>query len=360
MKSSCKITFTGLNINRLLNQFGSVGIALYSVVRQGKTCVIEVPRTRYKQVVALLKEKCYNIEKIEYTGSFAILRFAKSRYMLLVFMLLCVLAVAITSHFCQKIVITGDYDEGEVLASLAELGIDKGKSLYQLDVDALENALANRMDAMYAVVNRKGGALYVNVVKKKVIDPPIDIHSRRDIVATFSGRVKSLFCEQGLALVKEGDYVKEGDVLIEGSRVFNDGSREDAYALGQVTIEVTSTGFCEFNGVKTVCERTGNKQTLQRVVLFGKAYGKQCDYPLCDVEISSVKLYPLNLEIQTVTCYETRNVSVPSTIEECKDELTVKAEEAARQNCDFDVLNIVAEVKNNGVQVTLIGERIVK
>ena len=72
------------------------------------------------------------------------------------------------------------------------LGVKIGSNLSRIDVGALENTLANDVGAMYAVVTRSGSALYVNVVAKKEIDPPVDMTKRRDIVATREGVVTSV------------------------------------------------------------------------------------------------------------------------------------------------------------------------
>ena len=64
MKSSCIITFEGLNISRLLNTLCQRNVAVFKVERQGKTCVLQVSSRQSGKVVALLKEKCYNIKEI--------------------------------------------------------------------------------------------------------------------------------------------------------------------------------------------------------------------------------------------------------------------------------------------------------
>lgn len=360
MKSNCIITFNGLNVKPLLNKLGAMGVKLYCVDKCGKTCKISVLPKQYKQVVALLKERCYNIEKIEYTGSFAIWRFVQKHYLIVVLFAVLVLAIAIMSNTCARIEVTGDYAENDVLLSMSDLGVYRGANIAKLNVDELENALANKLDAMYAVINRKGAVLYVNVVKRKEIAPPIDIHQRRDIVATVSGRITAMYCEQGTLQAKVGDYVKKGDLIIVGERRFNDGTCEDVYALGQVTIEISASGFAQFDGFTTKLQRTGNQFNACNVVLFGREYGKTCSYEFFEKELQSTKLYPLNLEIQSVTYYEMKQVKAPSTVEECKDELTQKALELAKQNCNFEVIKNIVNVKNNGVEVVLFGEAIIR
>ncbi|MCM1195414.1 MAG: hypothetical protein NC332_05735, partial [Firmicutes bacterium] len=68
MKSSCVITFEGLNVNRFLNGLCKQGVTLLGIERQGKLCKIEVLATVSHKVVAQLEEKCYNILNVRYKG----------------------------------------------------------------------------------------------------------------------------------------------------------------------------------------------------------------------------------------------------------------------------------------------------
>lgn len=356
MKSYCKITFSGLNVNRIFNTLCKQNVALLGVERNGRICTVCVAKKHCAKVVALLKEKCYNIDKIEYSGSLAILNFCKKRCVLCVFLALAVLAAYAMSNFCLKITVVGDYPEAEVLQALGNSGVKQGTSLADFDADKLENALAVNLGAMYAVVTRKGSCLYVNAVRPKTAEPPIDVHSKRDIVSQAKGKVLSVLCEQGTSLVAAGDFVNAGDVLIAGQRRFADGSCEDVYALGRVVIEVYSAGFAPFDGTKTVTERTGNSKTVCGVKLLGTTYAEVSPYPCFDTETSSAYLYPLNLEIVKITYFETQKATVTASLEECKTELTQVALKKARENCGFNVLDTQINVKNNGVEVILSGQ----
>lgn len=355
MKNSCKITFEGLNISRLLSTLTKSGTTLYSVERQGKKCVIQVPAKRAKQTIALLQERCYNIIGIEYFGISAATKFVKKRFVLPLICLLAVLVLALSSQYCFKIVVSGDFDNEIIYQSLSDAGVKVGANMSKLNVNALENTIANDVGAMYAVVTRSGSVLYVNVVAKKQIDPPIDMTKRRDVVATRSGVVTGLLCEQGTALVKVGDTVNAGDVLIEGKRIFNDGTSEDVYALGRVTLQITATGFAEYTGYKSETVETGNEFTCTGVVLFGKEYAKSCPFEQYTLSTVVTRLAPLNLEIHKNIYREMHTVSVPATLEECLAELQIQAYGEALKNCDFTVLATQYATQSNGVTATLYG-----
>lgn len=356
MRNSCQITFEGLNVNRVLSQLGKLDVALYSVERQGKITTIQVPARRAKQTVALLQEKCYNIIGIKYFGLTAAAKFVKFRFILPIICFVSVIVLAISSQFCFKIVVSGDFDSNAVYEALNSAGVKVGSNMSKLNVDVLENTLATEMGAMYAVVTRSGSVLYVNVVAKKQIDPPIDMTKRRDIVATRAGVVTQILCEQGNALVKVGDTVQVGDVLIEGKRIFNDGTYNEVYALGMVTLRINATGYAEYTGYKSVTVETGKVFKNTGVVLFGKEYAKSCPFADYTVTTSVTRLAPLNLEIRKNEYHEIQTVEVEAPFAECIEQLRAKAYQAAKEMCDFVIVDTQYTESVNGVTATLYGE----
>lgn len=355
----CKISFDGLNIARTLNQLSKV-TTVFDVSKQGKHCQITVPSTSYKQVVAFLQERCYNITEIKHVGVDGARCFIRKHFLLPIIFVLAVVLFVISSNFCWNVEVTGDYATQTVLEALESLDVGVGRSLFGLDVDELENRLSVSLDAMYAVVNRKGSALYVNVVKGKTVDEPIDMHARRDIVATCDGKVTSVLCEQGTATVKVGDSVKKGDSLIVGLRTFSDGTTEQVYALGCVTVEQSCTAFAPYTGFAEKTVDTGKTFTADYVVLFQNAYGKRPPFESYRETYSTTRLYPLNLEIRRVTYYETQRVILPAAFDECLEQLKAQALKSATENADFVVTDTNYQISESGVTVTLSGETQIK
>lgn len=359
MKNRCVITFEGLNVNRLLNSLCRQNITVYGVSRSGKKCILQVDARHSQKVVAQLKERCYNILDIRYTGVSLGLRFAKLRFALIACALLCVAVLAVSSQFCLRIETQGDFADADVCEALSHAGVKVGTSLRSFDPDVVENAVASELNAMYAVVNRRGSVIYVNAVATKQVDEPIDMSKHRDIVADVSGYVVEVLCEQGTPLVAVGSYVNKGDVLIEGRRVFNDGQSRDVYALGRVAIKQSVQGAAVFDGYKTETLATGNSCVKVGVVLFGKQYVNNCKYDNFNVETTYKYLPPLNIAICYNTYYETTNVTVACTLEDCMDSLKQTAYDVARGKCDFVPQGVEYSLQGNTVTATLTAVRYV-
>ena len=355
--SYTKVTFCGLNVARLLNYLCKSGLNVLSVTKCGQTCTVVVAHRDKKRLLDVLNDRCYTVTQVQNFGGTTCLTFAKRHFVLLVAILLMVVGCGILSNHCCKIVVTGDVEADVVLAQMDTLGVNVGANLKDVNIDHLENALATRLDVMYAVVTRKGAVLYVDTIAKKQIDAPIDMHKRRDIVAIRDGVVQSVLCEQGTPVVKGGDVVKIGDVLIEGTRRFNDDTCEDVYALGKVVLVESVSAFVPYTGTKTELQPTGNCQTFTQVVLFGKTYGKVCNYTNYQVETKSTYLHPLNLCVQRVTYHEMALVTVKATFDECLPQLTQQSLQLAQSKCNFVVTNTQFVTSNGGVTAILQGQR---
>lgn len=355
MASRVKITFEGLNLNRTVLAL-SQKYVLYNVERNGRNCQITVDAKVFRQAVAFLKERCYNITNIQKIGWNSAFYFVKGHFLLPIFAVLAIFALFFASNICLKVEVSGDYTSQEVFDALSNCNVGVGSSLFGFSADKLENKLCTQLDAMYAVVTRKGSALYVNAVKRKSINAPIDLNTRRDIVATASGKVVQLLCEQGTAAVKVGDFVEKGDVLIVGQRVFNDGTSTDVYALGKIVLQPFAEAYQEFGGTVVETVETGNTFCANAVVLFGKSYGKLPPFESYRKKETETKLSPLNLTVKRVVYYETQEVTKSATIFECLEELKSQALQLAMQQADFSVKSVSYRVTESGVYATVFGE----
>ena len=356
--SYTKVTFCGLNLTRLLCTLCKSGIVLLSVTKCGQSCSITVNYRDKKRLLQLLEERCYNVTDVQSFGAVARLTFVKQHIVLVVALVFMIAVCMVMSNYCCKIVVTGDVAPQVVLEQMSKLQVQVGTNLRTLNIDHLENALAVNLEVTYAVVTRRGGVLYVQTVAKRPTDNPIDMHKRRDIVATCDGIVESVLCEQGTPIVKVGDCVKTGDMLIQGLRRFSDDTTQDVYAMGRVVVVQSVSGFAPYTGTITQLQPTGNKKTFTQVVLFGKAYGKTCNFTHYQVETKTTYLHPLNLEVQQVTYHQMAFVTVNATLDDCLHQLTEQSLQLALLRCNFAVTNTQFVTTQSGVTAILQGRSV--
>ncbi len=360
MRGNCKITFSGLNVNQLLNSLSTENITVYSIIRNKTDCTISVLSTSAIKTIDLLNKRCYNIKKVSYGGLFGAVSFAKKHFVLLISLVVFVVALFVLSNVCLKVEVYGDFSSQQVEMVLDELDIGLGTRLSSINKDVVENHLCNKLGALYAIVNNKSCVLYVTAYLPKTVDTPIDLNTKRDIVSAYNGIVMSVLCQQGTPLVQVGDVVTKGQVLIEGSRIFSDGMSQDVYAIGQIALQLSVTAFAPYTGTITITEPTGQTYENMGVFIFGKQYCKQPPFDNYVVDCKTTSLQPLNLVISKNTYYQMATVTKSATLEQCLPQLQQQAVQMAMQKCNFTVCQVLFESSSQGVKATLLGTVIIQ
>ena len=356
MKPTTKITFDGLNLEKLLNTLQKEQICVLKAKKLSKiTCEIVIYTAFCQKVVALLNKKCYNNIYVCNMGSVAFLQKCKQHVALLVAICLIFPMLAISSAFCWKINVDG-YDRQQVLDVLGDLSVKQGCLLSKLDVSALENQLSSKLGVSYALVERCGSTLNVKIVQTQTANPPVNLNTPADIVASHSGVITRLVVLQGNAVVKVGDRVSKGQLLIEGKRVFLDGTYQPVTALGQVWATVESTCTVDFVASKLVLRPT-EKVFYRTVVKLGNyVSAKPIPFDYFTVTNSqSVNLCGVIVEKQTVVQlqYET----VTQQFDDCVEQLKNQALLQATQQADFTADSVIYKVSGNTVTATIYGTK---
>ncbi len=353
MSKQCQVSFCGLNSATVLCKLSQFGVTDFH--KSGRNCSIRIKTVHLNAALDLLKESGFTDISVRYVGISAVTDFFSKHWLLPIAFVLAVALCAVLPMFCLKIDVGGDLPAEQVQAALSDCGVTVGKKIVGLDLDTLENALCLKLGAMYVTVNRSGCRLFVNAYKKKLPQDVIDLKSHRDMVASAEGEVVSVLCEQGNPLVKVGNVVSVGDVLIEGKRIFADGTFSPVYACGRVKLKVSKSGFAPFCGYVTQTELTGKTQRVTYVKLFGKTYAKAASFATYTEQSSCVKLSPLCLEVGTLTYAETVQKQIPCTVYEVLTDLQSAALSAALKGCDFSPVQTTYSVSPSGVTATVFG-----
>ena len=98
---------------------------------------------------------------------------------------------------------------------LAEEGIDIGKRKKTINTkEVINNMRLKRDDISWMSLDLKGTNVIITIVESDKKPKIIDKKAYCNIVANQSGIITKITADTGTALVKVGDIVKEGDVLI--------------------------------------------------------------------------------------------------------------------------------------------------
>lgn len=204
----------------------------------------------------------------------------------------------------------GFLDPRAVLSVAAEAGLRRGAWKTRVDPDQVQQHLKAKVDEIsWAVVRIDGTRAVIEVVEKGAVNPP-DTALCVHLVARKSGVVEQVIPFQGEPLVKKGDVVQAGDMLVECALRYWAGGRpmvvpgmplpprEDlartVVAQATVRARVAYQQYYEYPVVEEVKEPTGRRYTQwvlnwngRSILLRGRG-----PVPYTDYEVSTRTIAP--------------------------------------------------------------------
>lgn len=154
---------------------------------------------------------------------------------LLVSLAISVLIIFISSDLIWDIRVEGNelIPDSEIVYELSREGFEIGRFWRNIDTSKVEYSLLSNNDKISWVnINRRGTVAYVSVRERGNDEPNGTVdNAYSNIVANEDAIIEEITVKSGTALVKPGDAVKKGDVLIAG------------------VSSAESGGFCKAEGV---------------------------------------------------------------------------------------------------------------
>ncbi len=189
----------------------------------------------------------------------------------------------------------GEYDKEAVENALASLGVKSGKRIGEIDVYETE--------LMFLVQNPSFSDMALNIqgtvaVVKLRIRTESPRQEEKDgfynVVACESGVIQSVSAIRGVPVVKKGDTVEKGDMLISGTVEGRYGEIYLYHAYGSVKASVYRDFFVCIPLVGSEKQYTGESKTKTSYKILGKSFdmfiSEFSPYESCDAETESCAL----------------------------------------------------------------------
>ncbi|MGI6344433.1 MAG: sporulation protein YqfD [Bacillota bacterium] len=233
-----------------------------------------------------------------------------------------------------------------VLEAAAELGVRRGAWRNSLVPADLSRRLVLKLPELsWAALDLKGSSAIIQVVEKKVVT----VEPRRigDIVAQKSGVISKIIATQGKSLVKRGDTVEIGDVLISGTVQADEDSQiryVHAEGIAEARITYEATGVSHLR--RTVQRRTGQSLEVDILVLGQRelivAGPRETPFALYEEECQTLPLIWRNLgapvEHKVKAIYELVAESEVVSFEQARQEALERAQAAVMSLLPADVV----------------------
>lgn len=149
-----------------------------------------------------------------------------------------VLALIVASQFVWRVDINGcvTIPEEELRETLSELGVRPGAPSRKIDATALQQRL-RLIDERIAwiAINIVGSTAQIELSEREAPPDPLDPDDRvGNVVAACDGQIRYMEVYEGQPVVKIGDTVSAGDVIVSGIMEDQYGNRQFKYARAKV------------------------------------------------------------------------------------------------------------------------------
>lgn len=242
-----EINVTGPFCERFITLCGMHSRDIWDI-RRNKECVTCFAMAKeYKNLRYEAKMSGSKLKISKKYGLPFLLKNNRHRRGIFVGLLLSLIMIYVLSGYVWNIDITGNstLSSEAVKSSLSEFNVYVGMKKKNIDPRNIKEGIMAKYDGVsWMSINPVGTTLSVNISER--VEPP-QIQNNTDpcnIVAKTDGVIKSIKVTEGKALVKVGDAVLKGDVLISGIVEYSNGSVVMKQARGEVVAiceEVHST-----------------------------------------------------------------------------------------------------------------------
>ncbi len=215
-------------ISGVVNALNNNGVKVYNIRDgEGGYAYFSTTNQDEKKVFAIIKELWYNEKVVEKTARYGFL-FPLYSLFSNVGLFIGLIAFIIFSYLSSFLVldfkVTGSGKEygREIIAYLNANGVKKYKSLRGVDLQSLKNgALISSPNLSFIEIKKEGLKLVIELqlLESKEIKPVSPVY---ELLSSYSGKVVSVKAYRGTPLVRVGDVVKKGDLLIGGYYLFGE------------------------------------------------------------------------------------------------------------------------------------------
>ena len=261
MKGIIKISVEGFFVERFINLCLYEKVEIWDIerVNDGVIYVKIYPYSYEKINDIATKTKC-KLEIIEKNGVPFVIKRYRHRKIFAILTAAVVTAITITNLFVWQVDIIGEFSIPieEIKELLNEENIKVGVLKKDIDIDACKlNISLKRDDIAWLGISIKGTKVTVEIVEKTLAEEDKYQGTVGNIISDKEGIVEKIYVAEGTAMVKKGEIVDKGSLLISG--LVNSELSESRYvrASGEVTLRTTYIEKTKIPFEKDLVTKTG-------------------------------------------------------------------------------------------------------
>lgn len=340
------IEVEGYFIERFINICNSKKIFLWNMKRKHSTIIrVNIGIRDFKRIKEIAKKTKCRVKIQKKRGIPFILHKYKKRKIFAIFFILLIIAVIALSNFIWNIEVKGNnkISAEEIIKDLADDNFKVGTSKTNLNIkNIIDKIRLKRSDLAWMGIEIKGTNAIVKIVEADLKPDIIKEEEYCNIVATKDAMIVKINAQNGTAVVKEGDIVTKGTVLIQGWLEGQFTGIRYVHANGEVQAKVWYSQKISVPLKQTKKIKTGKEENKYSVKInnfeinLPKGVPKFQNYDTIETS-KKLKLFSdfyLPIEIHQKTYQEYEEQEITYSIEEAKELGIAQADESLKEQIE--------------------------
>ncbi len=301
------ITVEGLNIERFVRFAGEQKIRLTGMRRAGaRRITAQIVEDQLPALQEIALRGGWKLTAGRRKGLGRAAEWLKERWLLVFAILAGSAALLAASQVVWAVQIeNGGTYEADIRAALSEMEIAAPMLRRRVDLGELRDALEWRYPRIaWFECGWRGTTLVIRPVEGVLPRRDGADDGSCDVVALRDGIVKTIVTRAGTPVVREGDLVRAGDVLIKGEERTSEGAVKPVAARGSVTARVWTGASVQMSAMETETAYTGREETVWtiRTPWFDLWRMRTCAFAQYDASVSETVLcgffLPVKLHVE--------------------------------------------------------------
>ena len=264
-----EVEFSGDVAEMILNICAKSGLSLWNSKRRGQKIRCYITVRDFKALPAAAKKSGIRVHILKKQGLPFIINRYKKRFGIPVGAALFFCFLYMMSCFVWTVEVSGNkyVPESEILAACEKIGIREGVLKSKINPQIAKQELLLELEKLaWASVNIEGSRVTVNVteVKEKGNDNSV----ATNLKATADGIITKIDVTSGNCVVKAGDTVAKGQLLVSGVIERADSTRF-VHSAGSITARTERIIEVSAYFKRTVSEKTGRVKNRSVLSFFG-------------------------------------------------------------------------------------------
>lgn len=340
------IVIEGYYIEKFINICNSKQVNLWNIKKENSIKMLaSIKISDFKELKQICRKTKCKVKIQNKKGLPFTVKKYKKRKVFLLFLMLIILTIIVLSNFIWNIEIEGDesIQKEEIMELVKNEGLEIGTFKGKVDTKEIINKIRlERDDVSWVGIDIEGTNAIIKLVKADEKPEIINEEEYCNIVADRDATILKVSAQNGTPLVKEGDTVTNGDIIIAGWMEGKYTGKQYVHAQGEVQAKVSYTTIEKVYLKETKKVETGESENRYSVKINNfqinllKTLPKFQKYDTIE-ENKKLKLFSnfyLPLEIVKYTYKEYEEQLVVHSFEEAKQIGIDRAKESLQEELD--------------------------